>query len=89
MSRKSLPRLFDEELAYFEEHREEFVKEALRKFVLIKGKKHYGFFDSDDKAYEKGVEIFGLEPFLIKEVLPEDVIYDIPALRLGLIDATL
>lgn len=75
------------EIAYFEEHREEFVKKAQGKFVLIKRKKDHGFFDTNEKAYEAGVNLFGIEAFLIQEVLPEDRVFEIPALYLGLIHA--
>jgi len=74
----------ESEMAYFNEHRQEFLEKAFGKFVLIKGQKEYGFYDDDVEAYKAGVELFGLEPFLIKEVLAEDQIHEIPAHYLGL-----
>ena len=81
------PKLLGSELAYFNEHRQEFLEKAFGKFVLIKGQKDYGFYDDDLKAYKAGVDLFGLEPFLIKEVLAEDRTYEIPAHYLGLTHA--
>ncbi len=77
------------ELAYFEEHRAEFLEKARGKFALIKGQKDYGFYDSAENAYKAGVERFGVEPFLIKQVLREDQIHEIPAYALGLMHASI
>ena len=75
------------ELALFTTRLPEFLEKAEGKFVLIKGEEIVGFFDSDKAAYKVGVERFGITPFLIKQVLREDQLYDIPAYRLGLIHA--
>ena len=83
------PQLLQIELAYFDKHRSNFLKKAEGKFVLIKGKKDHGFYDSAESAYKAGVELFDLKPFLIKEVLPEDEIHEIPAHYLGLINASI
>jgi hypothetical protein len=77
------------ELGYFEKHRADFVERAPGKFVLIKGEEDYGFFDSAENAYKHGMELFGVDPFLIKEILPEDQIHEIPAHFLGLTHASL
>ena len=81
--------LFATEEAYFEEHRQEFVGQALGKFALIRGKEDFGFFDSEEEAYRTGIELFGIAPFLIKEVLPQDRLHEIPAYYLGLTNAVL
>jgi hypothetical protein len=80
---------FTVELAFFESHLAEFLEKAKGKFVLIKGEEVVGFFDTDNAAYKAGIERFGVAPFLIREVLPEEQMYDIPAYRLGLIHARL
>jgi len=78
----------ESEIAYFNEHRKELVAKAEGKFVLIKGDKDYGFYDDDEQAYKAGVVLFGLQPFLIKEVVLQDQIHEIPAHYLGLIYAS-
>jgi len=82
------PQELQTEVAYFNEHRNEFLAIAPGKFVLIKGQEQHGFYDDDEQAYTAGVELFGLQPFLIKEVVLQDQIHEIPALYLGLINAS-
>ena len=77
------------ELTYFNKNRERFLREGMGKVVLIKGKEHFGFYDNDEEAYKAGVELFGTDPFLIKEVIPKDQIHQIPAHYLGLMHAVL
>jgi predicted HAD superfamily phosphohydrolase len=81
-------RVLESEMAYFNEHRKELLAKAEGKFVLIKENKDYGFYDDEEQAYKAGVELFGLQPFLIKEVVLKDQIHEIPALYLGLIYAS-
>ena len=81
--------MFEVESKFFDEHRDEWTKVALGKFVLIKANEAYGFYDTDEKAYEKGAELFGVDPFLIKQILPTDTIETSPAYCLGLIHAIL
>ena len=75
------------ELALFEEHRAEFFQNAPWKFALIRGRQLQGFYDTAENAYKAGVDAFGIEPFLIKQVLQEDQIHEIPAHYLGLTHA--
>ena len=77
------------ELAYYEANRRRFLEIAPVKYVLIRGEGDFGFFDTAENAYKAGADVFGLEPFLIKQVLPEDEIIDVPAYTLGLIHASL
>jgi hypothetical protein len=74
------------EMALFESRRNEWLKEHEGRFVLIKGDE-FSFFDSDEEAYRAGVDKWGNEPILIKQVLPEDMIEDSPALLYGLLNA--
>ena len=66
----------DIELGFFDQHREEWYKHHAGKFALIKGVTVHDFYDTRDTAYEEGVRVFGLVPFLIKEVqLVDEVIF--------------
>ena len=78
----------EKEISFFEKNRCGYVDQHEGKFALIKGEACHGFFDSDRAAYERGVEMFGAEPFLIKVVLPTDPIDQAPALTYGLIRAS-
>lgn len=79
----------EEELSFFESKREEWVKIYEGKYALVKGSSLIDTFTTLDEAYQKGVELFGITPFLIKIVLEQDKIEKIPALMLGIIHAHL
>jgi len=65
-----------QEYDYFLAHLEEYSKTHLNEFVLIKGEKAIGFFDSYEKALRDGLARFGATtPFFIKEVQKEEVIH--------------
>jgi len=77
-----------EELAFFEEKRHELVKTYLGKFALVKGRNLIDTFTTFPEAYTKGVELFGLEPFLVKPILPEEPKHAVPVLSLHLLHAS-
>jgi len=79
---------FDAERDYFDRHREAFVAQADGKYVIVKGSRHWGFYDTGEEAYNAAVEMFGLQPFYIKQILLEDPVHEIPAYFLGLIHAS-
>lgn len=79
----------DKELKYFESKKSEFLKTYENQFVLIKGEKLIGSFTTPAEAYKKGVEVYGNEPFLIKQVLKTESAADLPALTVGVINASL
>ena len=79
----------EKEFEFFNEHLDEYREKGMGKTVLIKDHEFYGYFDNAESAYNRGVELFGLEPFLIKEIQPEDIRNEIPALFLGLTNVIL
>ena len=81
------PEALQEELAFFESMKAEWLLAHEGKFALIKGRQLAGFFDSDEQAYATGLEQFGNTSFLIKQVLKEEPVQTIPALHFGLIRA--
>jgi len=54
---------------------------------LVKAKNLHGVYDTQEAAYAEGVVTFGIEPFLIKQILPEDEVHHLPAYHLGLMHA--
>jgi len=80
--------MFEQELAYYNEHREEFLSKHEWKHLLIKGRELVGVFDDAQTAYVKGLSRFGNNPFLIKQVLREEPVQQIPALSLGILVAS-
>lgn len=73
------------ELEYFQNHKQEYLKLYKNQFVLIKGEEFAGAFTTEAEAYQAGLEKFGNEPFLIKQVLDDDGSVSYPALMVGMI----
>ncbi len=67
------------ELEYFQKHKPEYLKLYKGQFVLIKGEEFAGAFTTEAEAYKAGLERFGNEPFLIKQVLDTDQTVSYPA----------
>jgi hypothetical protein len=76
-----------QEVAFFEKNREEYLKAHKGRFVLIKGEQFKGAFSSEAEAYKQGLAEFGNEPFLIKLVSEGDLDVSFPALLVGLLCA--
>jgi hypothetical protein len=77
--------MLEEEMAYYNQHREEFLSKYEWKYLLIKGSELLGTFNDAQEAYREGLRRFGNVPFLIKSVLREERVQQIPALSLGII----
>ena len=73
------------ELEYFQKHKQEYQKLYKGQFVLIKGEQFAGAFTTEAEAYRVGLEKFGNQPFLIKQVLDDDGTVSYPSLSIGLI----
>jgi len=58
----------ENEWRFFEANRERLVKEGAGKFVLIKGRKVYGFFETKFDAIDAAYERFGNVPFFVHKV---------------------
>lgn len=59
-----------------------------QKVVLVKGESLIGAYDNMGKALEAGVSEFGLTPFLARPVGQPEQSVSIPALTLGLLNAS-
>lgn len=58
----------DSERRFFEANRERLMAEGAGKFVLLKGRKVYGFYDTKFDAIDAGYERFGNVPFFVHKV---------------------
>jgi hypothetical protein len=56
------------ERRFFEMNRDRLMKEGADKFVLIKGRKVYGFFETKFDAIDAAYERFGNVPFFVHKV---------------------
>lgn len=79
--------MFEKELAYYGEHKDELLQHHENQFVVIKGDTFGGAYTSDIDAYKAGLEKFGNAAFLIKQVKKEEEIVRFPALALGVVNA--
>ncbi|MGI0141443.1 MAG: hypothetical protein ACREBF_02205 [Candidatus Micrarchaeales archaeon] len=60
--------VLDEELKTYEENKQDLLKKANGKYVLIKGKIVVDIFESEKDAVRIGIEKFGNVPFLVKKI---------------------
>lgn len=65
----------EQEYHFFLDHLDEFLRDHLNQFVLIRGKKVIAFFDSYEKALRDGLKRFGNVPFFIKVVKKEEEVH--------------
>ena len=80
-------RALDKERKFFEDNRSEWERAYPGKFVLVKDEILIGVFDSDSTAVTEGIQRFGLEPFLVRNVAEKEEAIRIPALMFGLLYA--
>ncbi|MGI8854824.1 MAG: hypothetical protein ACR2JW_03655 [Thermomicrobiales bacterium] len=61
--------VLDTELCTYAEHRDELLREAEGKFVLIRGRAVAGIYATHMEAVDAGYYQFGNVPFLVKEIV--------------------
>lgn len=77
------------ELNYYKENKDDWLeKYGEGKFIVIKEDQVIGPYDDREKAYEEGLNEFGLKPFLVQRVSKEEQVDHLPALELGIIHAS-
>ncbi len=76
------------EVHFYNTHKAEYLKLYKGQFALIKGEQFIGAFTTEAEAYTAGVERFGNQPFLIKQVVENDTTVSFPALTVGAINVT-
>lgn len=74
------------EIQFFQKNKPEYLKLYKDQYVLIKDDKFTGAYTTDAQAYKSGLEQFGNQPFLIKQVLEDDAQFSYPALTVGAIN---
>jgi hypothetical protein len=79
--------MLEREIAYYESIKDDLIRHHEGKFVLIIGNEQLGVFDKSEDAYQRGIELRGNVPMLIKQVRQHETIEMIPAMVLGLINA--
>ena len=73
-----------EELAFFDEKKQELLRTRPGQFALIKGREVVGVFPTSEQAYTEGVGRFGREAFLIKRIVEHEAPELVPLLSYSL-----
>jgi hypothetical protein len=61
--------VLDTELCTYADHRDELLRTAEGKFVLIRGRAVAGIYATEIEAIDEGYHQFGNVPFLVKEIV--------------------
>ena len=69
----------EEELAFYERSKAQLLEQHEGFFVLIRRSELAGVYPTAEAAYKDGLEQFGIEPFLVKQVLEIEPSGFIPA----------
>lgn len=80
--------MFQKEIKHYEDNKRYYLKRYKDKFVVIKGSRFLGAFGSEENAYKAGLEEFGNQAFLIKKVDEKEPTTNIPALFVGVKNAS-
>ena len=75
--------VLDKEIAYFEREREHLVEHHEGKYALVFNEELVGVWDTSESAYVYGIRRLGDVSFLIKHVLKEDRVEEVPLLFVG------
>jgi len=67
-----------EELAFFNEKKDELLRTHPGQFALIKGRELLGVFPARQAAYAEGVQRFGGEYFLVHQIVEIEPIEQVP-----------
>ena len=81
--------VLDQERQYFESHKADFLERYKNRYVLIKGSELIDVFPDDETAYTAGLDRFGLQEFLVKQVLEKEPVVFMLAFSAGRLDAGL
>ena len=79
--------MLDQEIKYFNEHLDAWLKEFPGKIALVKGQELIGTYDTEAEALTEGARRYKLESFLVRRIERNRPEIQIPALTLGILNA--
>ena len=79
--------LLERERTFYTAHEAEWMTAHPGRFVVVKGERLLGAFDSMGEALAAGAAAFGLQSFLVRRLGEKQAEVNIPALTLGLLRA--
>ncbi len=62
---------FEEDIEFYKENKQKFMREYQNMFILIKNKKVHGSFSNFQDAHKKALELFGAEDVLIIQMVEQ------------------
>lgn len=74
---------FQAELAYFDAHLADLLRDAEGKYAVIKDSELLGIFESENAAVRAGFQRFGNESFLVKHIVEAEVPLNFTSFHLG------
>ena len=75
--------ILSEETGFFEQNRDKFVREHPNQYLLIKGRRLIGSFDTQTEAVNEGIRLFCAGPFLVRKAGEDPPVVSNPALSIG------
>lgn len=76
--------LLRRELKFYEQHRDQLLRDHTNRHLLIKGSELIGSFETSDQAVGEGVRRFGVGPFLVRLAGTDTPTATVPVLSLGI-----
>ena len=72
--RKHTVAQLSDELAFFQQHKQEWMAEHRGEFILLGKQVFGGFYKTHGEARKAGIRMFGLiSPFLVEQILEEEM----------------
>jgi hypothetical protein len=72
--RKHTAAQLSDELAFFHEHKREWIAEHRGEFILLGKQIFGGFYKTQTEAMKAGIRMFGpVSPFLVEQILEEEM----------------
>lgn len=79
--------MLDEEVKYFNESLDDWLKRFPGKIALVKGRELIGTYDTEGEALVEGARHYQLQPFLVRRIVRHQPDIIVPALTLGILSA--
>jgi hypothetical protein len=79
--------VLNEEVQYFSESLEDWLKLYPGMIALVKGRELIGVYNTEDEALTEGARRYQLQPFLIRRIIRKQPEITVPALSLGILSA--
>ena len=79
--------MLDVERSFYERHLSKYLDQYAGRYVIIKREELIGVYDRIEDALTDASRLFGLDSYLVRQVLPVQEEVSVPALSLGILGA--